>query len=118
MAKMWHKCVPLSTLRVSQGCRKGVARVSGFCRKSFEIHFLECLSIKNTKILYNIPDFPTLATLLRHLPDTFPTLRFLPYSPTATTLIVKYPRFPDTFLFFSLAHLKKNFFYYRGVERP
>ena len=24
MAEMWHKCVPVSTLRVSKGCRKGV----------------------------------------------------------------------------------------------
>ena len=93
MAEMWHKCVPVSTLRVSKGCRKGVERVS---KKVENRPFI---------VIYHksVDKLPT----LRHFADTLPTggvSKLFVYCHNNNS---QYPIQFDTFNIF-LAHLKKK----------
>ena len=85
---------------MSETCRGGVGEVS---QKHPQVSQID--QMNKIQGFGAIPD--TLATPLRHHPDTIPTPKFWRYSPTAITIISKYPIFPDTFLFFSAAKTKK-----------
>jgi len=98
---------------VSQGCRKGVARVSGKCREFMKKYKIEHYPIRLGQKA-NIPD--TSPTPSRHLPDTFPTPLNLNYLPTAITIICILGLIPDTSRIFSAFNDKKYFLHYKGRE--